>query len=651
MADWPILQQLKLRNRRFIVFTIQVLFIVVGYVLAFNLRFDFQIPDDAYERMVQTLPVLLFLRLIANSIWKLNTGWWRLVAFQDLVNIARATTLGSVLFILLLVFGLGVIGYGFPRSVLIIEPVFHLLLMGGARFSVRWFRERDNSITSKQRQYVIIIGAGNAGTQLLREIRLNPALGIKVVGFVDDDKTKQNVHIHGVRVMGTCEQAANLAQRYDVDEVLIAIPSAGYKRVSLLIKHLQNAGISVRSLPSISQMIRERGLWAQLKNVSYEDLLTRPKVQFKRASDLLLLQKEVQDKIILITGAAGSIGSELARQVADLKPRQLILYERGETPLYYLELELRRKFPDCEIIPVVADILDKQRLDLCLSTYQVDLIYHTAAYKHVPMMEREPYEAFQNNILGTETIAIAACEHKVAKVIYISTDKAVNPTNIMGGTKRIGELIMQARNSAPTKFIAVRFGNVIGSSGSVVPLFKKQIEDGGPVTITDPEVTRYFMLISEAVQLVMTAGALGKGGEIFLLDMGNPVKISELADRLIKASGLAPGKDIDVKYVGLRPGEKLHEELYWQGENVVPTENKKITQLKTSPIDPEMVFSQLTYLKQANLSNIEQRLFEVFLKLIGEGEFQRLKVNGNASQSREVSPRRESEDAVHSQAE
>jgi FlaA1/EpsC-like NDP-sugar epimerase len=351
-----------------------------------------------------------------------------------------------------------------------------------------------------------------------------------------------------------------------------------------------------------------------LKEISFEELLGRKPVLFQRETDTKLLEEEIKGKRALITGAGGSIGSELCRHVARFNPDLLVLYDRYENTSYRCELGLKREFPELNVLPIIGDILDRKKFGNILESNRIDLIYHAAAYKHVPLMERDPLEAIRNNILGTYYIASESVSKKTKKFVMISTDKAVNATSIMGASKRAAELIVQGLAGNGTKFISVRFGNVIGSDGSVIPLFKKQIMEGGPITITHPEVSRYFMSISEAVQLVMTAGALGKGGEIFLLDMGEPIKILDVAKKMIEYMGLNPEKDIDIKFIGLRPGEKLHEELFWKGEGIVPTENKKITQLKPEEIQAKELFKKMEKLGEYEL---EGHLAEA-LRLLGE---------------------------------
>jgi FlaA1/EpsC-like NDP-sugar epimerase len=598
------------RYRRLGIAILQLLLIALGYMAAFLIRFEFNIPDGDYWIMINTLPILILIRSAAYYYFRLYSGGWQFVSMQDLVNISRSIFWGSVVFLITMVFVNRLQGY--PRSILLLEPVFNFILTSGIRFSIRFLREYKFGVSSKILKHAIIAGAGKAGVLALNEIRTNRKLGIHVVGFVDDNSNKMGTDIQGIPVLGKTDDIPELVEKYKVDEVLITIPSAGYKDIKRVAEIAQSAQAKAKVLPSLGNLIQEEAFVGQLKDVSLDDLLGRQSIKFKRESDLKLIREEVKDKGVLVTGAGGSIGSELCRQVACFSPRLLILLDRYENSLYELEIDLKRKFPNQPILSVVGDILDSVKINEILDKNKVSLVYHAAAYKHVPLMEREPTEAVRNNVFGTLNIARLAVQNHVDKFVFISTDKAVKPANIMGATKRVAEMIIQglSGNDSGTKFVAVRFGNVIGSNGSVIPIFRRQIIEGGPVTITHKEVTRYFMSISEAVQLVMTAGAMGKGGEIFLLDMGEPIKIADLAVKLINSCGLVPGKDIDIRYTGLRPGEKLHEELYWQGEGIVPTENKKITMLKPNDLDFGRLFIQLGALgKYEQARDVEGILF------------------------------------------
>lgn len=607
-----------LRHRVIVITVLHCHVVLASYALALCLRFDFQMPENYISMFWKTLPLLVVIRLLLYDFYKLNSGWWSFAGMHDLLNIIKAVGAGSVLFLIAIVFIYGTIGY--PRSVFIIEPILNFIFIGGLRFGVRWIKETSSKTPPVSATRVLIVGAGQAGALLLREIRVTPQLGTHVVGLIDDDPLKKNAYIQGIQVLGSCADIPYLTQKYNIDEVLFAIPSAPYKKIASIIQTIQQTGIAVRVLPGLSELIANKNFIGQLRDVSYDELLSRPILKFRREKDLSLLKNEIGNKSVMITGAGGSIGSELARQAAALNPRSLILYERNENNLFYLELEIKKRFPECRQIPVLGDILDRSRLADIISFHKVNLIYHAAAYKHVPMMEREAFEAVRNNILGTKLIVDTAIAHNVDKFVFISTDKAVNPANIMGITKRICEMIIQnlCVTERDRKFVAVRFGNVIGSNGSVIPTFKEQIASGGPVTVTHPEASRYFMTIPEAVQLVMTAGALGQGGEIFLLDMGVPVRILDLANKLILSSGLKPGKDIDIVFTGLRPGEKLHEELYWEGEGIKPTSNKKITMLQPNGFDAQYFSTQMALLEKAAGEKDRQRLNDVLFSFFPE---------------------------------
>jgi FlaA1/EpsC-like NDP-sugar epimerase len=620
LSDESLIWKMGTRYRRLGVAILQLMLTVFGYVAAFLIRFEFVIPAGDYEVMVHTLPMLILVRLAAYYYFNLYSGGWRFVSMRDLIIISKSIFWGSIIFLVAMVFINRLQGY--PRSILLVEPIFNFVLTSGIRFSVRFFCEYKTGISSKVFKHAIIAGAGKAGVLVLNEIRTNGKMGIGVIGFVDDNPLKVGTDIQGLRVIGRTEDIPTLADQYDIDEVIIAIPSAGYKDIARIVNIARSAQVNTKVLPSLGKLIQEDGIVGQLKDVSFDALLGRQPIKFKREADLNLMKKEIEGKGVLVTGAGGSIGSELSRQVGTFNPRLLILLDRYENTLYELEIDLKRKFPNQPILSVVGDILDSAKVNEILRENKVNLIYHAAAYKHVPLMEREPVGAVRNNVFGTLNVAKLAVENHVEKFVLISTDKAVNPANIMGTTKRVAEMIVQglSGNGSGTKFIAVRFGNVIGSNGSVIPIFQRQIIDGGPVTITHPEATRYFMSIAEAVQLVMTAGAMGMGKEIFLLDMGEPIKIIDIATKLINYSGLKPGKDVEIVSIGLRPGEKLHEELYWQGEGIVPTENKKITMLKQNGLYPERLNAQLKELEEWSHSNNIQGVYTLLKDIVPEAK-------------------------------
>jgi FlaA1/EpsC-like NDP-sugar epimerase len=593
----------------------QTLLVVLSYFLSYEFRFDFKVPHDDLPLMFKALPLLILCRVFLFYHYKLFSGWWSYVGMQDVANIFKAVSISSLAFLTCMVFTFGM--EGIPRSVLLLDAILLFLFLTGVRVLVRM--QHDNSkITpnSHKKKNILIVGAGTTGVLILNEIRKDSKTNLNPVGFVDDNPFKKGSNIQGIPVLGTCSEIPDIASKLDIDEAIICMPSAAWKYLHIILDICKRTGIKYKSLPSLTTRFNSIGLINHLSDVSFNELLGRRTISFRREGDINLLRNDITNHNVLITGAGGSIGSELARQTAQLHPKTLILYERSENYLYQLELDIRKEFPEQTIVPIMGDILNEKNFDTVLNHYKPHLIYHAAAYKHVPMMERSPLEAVRNNILGTYSVAKLAIKHHVAKFILISTDKAVRPANIMGTTKRIAELILLSLTGNGTILSSVRFGNVIGSNGSVVPLLKQQISEGGPITITHPEVSRYFMAISEAVQLVMAAGSIGKGREIFLLDMGEPIKIMDLATDLIKRCGLEPGKDIDTVFTGLRPGEKMHEELYWQGEGIIPTMNKKITMLRGNGLDSDFVLGSVLRLQKCVETLDEQGAIEVLISLV-----------------------------------
>ena len=561
--------------RRPIILFVHLLLITSSYYLTFVLRLDFVSFFQFKTIFLKTLPLLIAVRLIFFVFFHILSGWWRYVSIKDLINIILAVTVSSLVFGVLIYFLFGLEGY--PRSVLIIDWFICIFFVGGIRLTIRFIRESVRPEVSERDKNLLIVGAGDAGAMLLKEIQSNPLLTYNPVGFVDDDEQKHGFRIHGVKVLGKIEQIPEIQDRYNIEEVIIAIPSATGRQIRRVIEHCKKTNISFEILPSVTDWIKNKPALSQIKKVDLEDLLGREQIIL----DKNLIQNSIKGSSVLITGAAGSIGSELARQAAQYEPQKLILFDRNENNLYFTELTLRKLFPKLKIFLVIGDILDESRMEEVFSLYRPSIIYHAAAFKHVPLMEANVIEAVKNNIFGTENVVNAALKYNAKKFVLISTDKAINPSSVMGVTKRVAELIVQEVSCPDTiSFVSVRFGNVLGSDGSVIPIFKKQLAEGGPITVTDKEATRYFMTIPEAVQLVMQAGVIGNSGDIMLLDMGEPVKIDLLAKNLIKLSGLEPDKDIAIIYTGLRPGEKLHEELYWSCEGSVLTVHKKIKVLR-----------------------------------------------------------------------
>jgi FlaA1/EpsC-like NDP-sugar epimerase len=476
---------------------------------------------------------------------------------------------------------------GFSRSVFVIDLCFTILLIAGSRLMVRMFFEHYSNLFTKEDKEepkpkrLLIIGGGAMGEKIFRLIRDSAGKKYNVVGFLDDHPVKIGKFIHGVKVLGKISDIRTIAEKVGAEETLIAITTATSEQMRTIVKHCKRSGLSYKTLPGPDEMINGNFTIGSIREVAYSDLLGRQDVQLDQAK----IGSYIKDHIVLVTGAGGSIGSELCRQICKFKPACILLYERAESPLYEIDLELRTQYKNFTIVPILADIQNMTQLNMIFQKYRPEIVFHAAAYKHVPMLEHHAWKAVRNNILGTFNLAECATKYDVDRFVFVSTDKAVRPTNVMGATKRIAEILIQNQEyykQCQTKFMIVRFGNVVGSAGSVLPLFKRQIERGGPVTVTHPEVTRYFMTIPEAAQLILQAGAMGEGGEIFILDMGDPIKIDHIARYLIRLSGLEPDKDIQIDYVGLRPGEKLYEELITDGEGIVKTEHKKIMVLRGS---------------------------------------------------------------------
>jgi FlaA1/EpsC-like NDP-sugar epimerase len=581
------LVRLTYRHRRIVVVAFHTVLVVASYGLAFMLRFDGLIPRTYTATFWQTLLPLAAFRLGAFALFQLYSGWWRYVGVRDMVALIKAVVASSVLFTASLVFTGH--AYRYPRSVVVIDALLTVVLIGGARFTLRAMREsrRPRAVGPRSRR-VIIIGAGDAGELLLREMRNNPTLGYLPVGFVDDDEHKTGFHIHGVPVLGTTAALPELVTTNPVDELIIAIPSATREQIQTIVNRCLAIRLPFKILPAIAALTGRVQI-SQVRPVRVEDLLGRDPVRL----DSSTIRADIAGRRVLITGAGGSIGAELARQIADYGPECIVLLERGENALFLIEQELRRKHTGLDVHPVIADIREVDDLEQVFHAHRPELVYHAAAFKHVPMMELHLGPAVHNNVFGTRNVATLAAAYQ-AKFVLISTDKAVSPSNVMGATKRLAEQLVLALNAGRVHhFVIVRFGNVLGSTGSVVPLFTEQIADGGPVTVTHPEATRYFMTIPEAVQLVLQASALDEArNKIVMLEMGAPVKIVDLARNLIRLSGLEPDVDIPIVYTGLRPGEKLHEQLTSDTEETLPTRHEKIRIVRTEaprPLDHGLV--------------------------------------------------------------
>lgn len=560
--------------RRTGIFAVQNAIFIAAFFLSFLVRFDAQIPQAYKDIMIGLLLPVLGIKLLVFWRMKLLSGWWSFVSLPDLVKIGRAVLLSSFIF-LLYAAAIGTL-QSLPRSIPVLDVIFTFLIVAGMRVFTRMMRERFAQHLKGRggkAQNLVVVGAGAAGQTIVREIRENPKMNQRIIGFIDSDPDRQNQQFQGVQVLGTPDDLCRLSAEHRIDLVIIAQAAVCARELREIVEFCRASKIESKILPAMGDIISGKVSIQHVRDVVIEDLLGRRPVQLEVAG----IRGYLHGKRIVVTGAGGSIGSEICRQVAGFTPQHLILIDNAETPLFQIERELRDRFPSLDIQPVLGDVGDRSRIESVFGRFQPQVVFHAAAYKHVPMSESNPEEAIRNNVFGTRTVADAADAVGAEHFVLISTDKAVNPTNIMGASKRVAELYVQelARRSS-TRMVTVRFGNVLGSNGSVVPIFREQIRKGGPVKVTHPEVTRFFMTIAEAVQLVLQAGSMGEGGEIFLLDMGESVKIVRLAEEMIRLSGLRPYEDIDIVFTGLRPGEKLYEELLIAGEGVGPTRHEKI---------------------------------------------------------------------------
>jgi len=593
----------------FVVLCSDLLLLTGSLYIAHLIRFDFNIPAYFLDTFSRMLPFVLITKFFCFYFFDLYRGMWRYTSIQDLLNIIKAASTSTLLIICFIL-----IRYhfaGFSRSVFLMDWCLTILFISGFRLSVRMYFEyfaekgaRPSVQLSLSRLFkeksgdikkLLIIGAGDGGEKIYREIHANAGLRYHVVGFLDDNPAKIGKKIHGIPVLGRINEIEKAAGKVKADEALIAIPSASGTQMRKIVEHCKKGGIAFKTIPGYGELINGKVTINSIREVAYRDLLGREIIRLEEERIGALLK----DQNVMVTGAGGSIGSELCRQICRFQPEKIILFERAESPLYAIELELKQNFKSVDIVPVLADIQDKNQLNKAFVGHQPSIVFHAAAYKHVPMLEIQPWKAIDNNVIGTKNLMEVSTGHNVARFVFVSTDKAVRPANVMGASKRLAETMIQSQNGcglSQTSFMIVRFGNVVGSVGSVVPLFKKQIKAGGPVTVTHPDVTRFFMTIPEACQLILQAGAMGNGGEIFLLDMGTPIKIDDMARDLIRLSGFEPEVDIKIEYTGLRPGEKLYEELITDGENIVPTRHEKIMVLKGIECDLELLNSKIAEL-------------------------------------------------------
>ena len=585
------------RSRNFYLMLLLDASLVAGaYYLAFYLRFDGDIPEGFLWLFSRSVAPLVVLKILIFFAFGLYRGMWRFTGLNDLRNVVAASLAATMTMIVY--FTLLGRALGFPRSVFVIDFVMTLMFVGGARVAVRLIMNRGSGLpeglwgADRSRKRIMIIGAGNTGEKVVREMMDSPAMKMRPVGFLDDDRSKLGKAIHGVPVKGVTTELGKF--QHEFDEVLIAIPSVKGPQMRAIVAACDKVGKRYRIVPNIGEVIGGQISIKTIRDVRYEDLLGREEVSL----DSALLNRIYRGKRIMITGAGGSIGSELVRQAAKYQPAALGLVDFSEYNLFQVENDSRRRY---EYIPVEAYLVDirvERAVRRAFAAFKPDVVLHAAAYKHVPLQELNPREAIFNNVKGSRTLVRIAGENGVERFVLVSTDKAVRPTNVMGATKRVAEMFVECMNGGERgaggcRFMAVRFGNVLGSSGSVIPIFQEQIAKGLPVTVTHPEVTRYFMSTAEAAQLILQAGAMGEGGEIFILDMGEPVKIADMARDLIRLHGLEPDRDIPVRFVGLRPGEKLYEELITEGEGIKPTRHEKIRVIRGRHTDCPTLNAQI----------------------------------------------------------
>lgn len=605
-----------LLNKKFyFIFLFDAVLVIASLYLAYAIRFEFQIPAWYLEVVYSNLPLILTVKMAVFILFNVYRGMWRYTSLVDIINVVKAVSIAS-----LIVLGVIMLKHrfeGFPRSVFIIDYILSLMFIAGLRIGIRlYYQSLGNSLPSSSllgrlavktdRKKLLIVGAGDAAEKVVREIFDNKALPYKIVGLVDDDSAKIGRSLHGIPVLGALVDLKEVIAKTEPSEILIAMPSAARDQMGRVVQFCQGSGLPFKTLPGMGEIINDKVSIKSIRDVSYKDLLGRPAVRL----ELEKIEEVLKGRTVVVTGAGGSIGSELCRQIIRFKPKLLILFDAGEENLYRIEMELLHDLGFADYVTILGKVQIENLLHHVFSKYKPDVVFHAAAYKHVPMIERNPWEAVYNNIIATNCLIKASVRSGVRRFILVSTDKAVRPTNVMGTSKRVTEKLMQAysccqkqwlreeddnnmENGRITRFMAVRFGNVLGSSGSVIPLFKKQIERGGPVTVTHPEITRYFMSIEEAAQLILQAGSMDKGrelgdfegGEIFVLEMGTSVKISQMARDLIRLCGKEPDTEIEIKYSGLRPGEKLFEELITEGEGILATDHEKIMVLQTNSMD------------------------------------------------------------------
>ena len=589
-----------------------MLMIPLAWMGAYWLRFNLEtVPDIFFQSAIYALPVVIAVQALINVLVGVHRGEWRFVSLPDLTLITKSVVISTTA----IAFTLFLVAQRLmfvPRSVFILYALIRALLMCGSRLVYRLFRERHFS--SRSGRKVVILGAGTAAEQLLRDLRRNHPNRYNIVAFLDDDPSKIGRQIHRVPIVASPDVVQDLVDRWDIDLILIAVPSANDKQMQRLVQLCETTGIEFKTLPGTHELLSGQVQISDMRDVRIDDLLGRDPVKL----DWHRIKHSLCDKTVLVTGAGGSIGSELCRQLASVCSAHLVLFDQSEYNLYTIEEELLERFPDMQLTSILGDVCDQAAAKHVFERFKPTAVFHAAAYKHVPLLEGQVREAVKNNAMGTRTIADLADAYSTEKFVLISTDKAVNPSSLMGACKRVAEIYcQQLATRSSTKFITVRFGNVLGSAGSVVPKFKKQIKQGGPVTVTHPDMTRYFMTITEATQLILEASAMGDDGCIYVLDMGQAVKISHLAEQLVRLSGKRLGIDIEIVYTGLRPGEKLHEELFHDEENLTNTDYEKILLAATRDIDSKLIDEVFTTMV-SKLDNYDSSLVDCIGMLVPE---------------------------------
>ncbi|HVA55846.1 MAG TPA: nucleoside-diphosphate sugar epimerase/dehydratase [Gammaproteobacteria bacterium] len=599
-------------SKRLLVFCHDIFWVPVAILAAYWLRLNLgPIPKNMFPGVIEVVLVAILMHATTFRIFGCYRGIWRFASIPDLLRLFKAVLLGAVATIILC-FMIGRL-QTIPRSVLVLYPMLLIGVLSTARIMYRAFKDRHFKLDIENRPRALLVGAGRAGEMLVRDMERHPQLS--PVAFVDDDSAKLGQEVRGVRIRGSINDIPRLLEDLAVEVVLITMPSAPHKVLDRVVKMCAEHGIKCRTLPSLTELADGRIEIARLRPVTVEDLLGRDPVEL----DPGYVAKFLEGKRVLVTGGGGSIGSELCRQIGRHKPGTLTVLDNSEYNLYRIDQELSTGYPALIFNSVLGDVRNEQFMDNVFHQCQPEVVFHAAAYKHVPIMEDNIIQGICNNVFGTQVVADAAKRYAVGTFVLISTDKTVNPTNVMGATKRVAELYCQTLNeSSHTHFLTTRFGNVLGSAGSVVPLFERQIAAGGPVTVTHPEVTRYFMTIPEAASLILQAGAIGKGGEIFVLDMGEPVRISDLAVQMIQLSGLQPERDIEIVYIGLRPGEKLHEELFYNREELRKTVHPKLLLASCTTASQQMIFAGLKKLNEVSAAYDNERALYELKSLVPE---------------------------------